>query len=89
MTKPLSDSKKTLEPQELEDRMVALNFRREGIRKQPSESHQRSGADILTVRYPEDEEEEEQQGGGGGGEAWQKLRRARKRVSALESLRRR
>jgi hypothetical protein len=48
--------------------------------------------DILTVRYEEETEEQQQQGektGGSSDDVWHKIRRAGKRATVLEALRRR
>jgi hypothetical protein len=91
---PPAASRKVVEREELEDRMAALNFQREGPRRQrePPETH-RNGADIFTVRYDDEGEDEGERQGRGGtasvGEVWKKLKRVGKRATVLEALRRR
>jgi hypothetical protein len=85
-------SKKVLEADELEDRMVALNFQREGPRRQPPQrehdSHE-NGVDIYTVRYDDEGDGNDGERRREVGNVWSKLKRVGKRATALEALRRR
>lgn len=83
-------SVKRLDIQSLQDRQIALNFQRENIRKS------KQTAQIYTVNQgdddwiDEDEEVQEEEGNARkGGEMWRKLKKAEKKVTALDALRRR